>query len=64
MVIQIHRKGDTTLTENYRPISLLSVFSKIFKKLMHQRLYSFLELHNILFEMQFGFQMDIQQTMH
>ena len=28
---------------NYRPISLLSVFDKIMEKLMHKRLYSYLE---------------------
>ena len=55
MVISIHKKGDVATNANYRPISLLSVFSKIFEKLMHQRLYSFLELHEILLEMQFGF---------
>ena len=54
-VIPVHKNGDTTLTENYRPISLLSVFSKIFEKLMHQRLFSFLEHHESLFGMQFGF---------
>ena len=36
-------------------ISLLPIFSKIFEKLMHKRLYSFLEMHETLFEMQFGF---------
>ena len=54
-VIPIFKKGDATKDSNYRPISLLSVFSKIFEKLMHQRLYNFLELHDILFQMQFGF---------
>ena len=55
MVIPIHKKGDSSKNTNYRPISLLSIFSKIFEKLMHQRLYNFLELHEILFQMQFGF---------
>ena len=54
-VIPIFKKGDTSKNSNYRPISLLSIFSKIFEKLMHQRLYNFLELHDILFQMQFGF---------
>ena len=40
---------------NYRPISLLSIFDKIIEKLMHKRLYSFLDEHNILFNNQFGF---------
>ena len=40
---------------NFRPISLLSIFDKITEKIMHKRLYHFLELHNVLFEKQFGF---------
>ena len=54
-VIPIFKKGDASKNSNYRPISLLSVFSKIFEKIMHERLYNFLELHEILFQMQFGF---------
>ena len=42
-VIPIHKKGSPTDTSNYRPISLLSVFSKIFEKFMHRRLYGFLD---------------------
>ena len=41
MVIPIHKKGDTAINANYWPISLFSVFSKIFEKLTHQQLYSF-----------------------
>lgn len=40
---------------NYRPISLLSIFSKIIEKLMYKRLYRFLEVHDILYSLQFGF---------
>ena len=53
--IPIHKGGLTTDIGNYRPISLLSVFDKIIEKLMHKRLYNFLEEHNILFCNQFGF---------
>ena len=35
------QKKDTVTVSNYRPISLLSVFSKIFEKAMYHRIYSF-----------------------
>ena len=48
-------KGDHLLVSNYRPISLLSNISKIFEKLVNSRLYSFLNLHNCIYELQFDF---------
>ena len=48
-VIVLHKGGSTQDMNNYRPISLLSIFDKIIEKLMHARLYEFLELHNVLF---------------
>ena len=44
-----------TDVNNYRPISLLTVFSKIIKKLMVVRLTTYLELHEIIYPNQFGF---------
>jgi len=43
------------MASNYRPISLLSVFSKVTEKVMYKRLYTFLEKHEILYTVQFGF---------
>jgi len=54
-VIAIHKGESTEDLNNYRPISLLSIFDKIIEKLMHKRLCSFLDEHNILFKNQFGF---------
>jgi hypothetical protein len=51
----IYKKGDNTLTTNYRPISLLPVFSKIFEKVIYKRLYYHLILNNILVKEQFDF---------
>ena len=55
-IIPVLKNGKQTCTNNYRPISLLSVFNKILEKLMYKRLVSFLDTHNILFNNQFGFQ--------
>ena len=52
-VIPLHEGGSTQDLNNFRPISLLSIFDKIIEKIIHKRLYHFLE-HNILFENQFG----------
>ena len=54
-VIPIHKGGSTQDMNNYRPISLLSIFDKIIEKLMHKRLYKFLDDNNILYDKQYGF---------
>ena len=54
-VIPLHEKNSPKVPSNYRPITLLSVLSKIVEKLMHKRLYSFLEKYGILHSLQFGF---------
>lgn len=51
----LHKKGLETEIENYRPVSLLSVFSKILEKIMHKRLVSFLNDHKIITASQHGF---------
>ena len=54
-VIPIFKNGDHCNMDNYRPISLLSCFSKIIEKIVAIRLTSFLTENNILSEWQFGF---------
>ena len=54
-VVPIHKEGSRSQVGNYRPISLLMTFSKIYEKLMHCRILKFLESNNSLFEMQYGF---------
>ena len=49
-VIPIHKKGGKSECDNYRPISLTSNISKLLEKLVHERLYSFLEKEKLLFE--------------
>ena len=40
---------------NYRPISILPTLSKIFEKLIHTRIYQFLDENQVLYNYQFGF---------
>ena len=54
-VVPIHKSDSTTDFNNYRPISILPVFSKFFEKVMYNRLISFIDNHNLLCEHQFGF---------
>ncbi len=54
-IVPIHKSGPRTSMDNYRPISLLSCFSKILEKVVCGRLCSFLEINNILSGSQFGF---------
>ncbi|KAI5721832.1 hypothetical protein M8J77_026248 [Diaphorina citri] len=55
VVSPIFKKGATTEVGNYRPISLLSNFSKILEKLVNYRLYFHLQGANMLNDKQFGF---------
>ena len=54
-VIPIFKKDNPLICGNYRPISLLPVFSKIFEKLIYTRMYSFLEENRLIYDHQFGF---------
>lgn len=51
----IHKKGNKSEILNYRPISLLLVFSKVYERVVQHRLILYLENNNILSEAQFGF---------
>ena len=54
-VIPIFKAGDKSQMDNYRPISLLSSFSKIMEKIVAARLIEFLDNNDILSRWQFGF---------
>ena len=55
-VVPIYKSGSKNLCENYRPISLISNFAKIFEKAITIRLKKFLQKINIPSKNQFGFQ--------
>ena len=54
-VIPLHKKESILCYLNYRPISLLSVFSKIYEKTIYCRIYSYLVKNNLIYAKQFGF---------
>ena len=54
-IIPIHKKVDKLDCNNYQHISLLSNISKIFEKMMHIQLTSFLNKNKVLSSFQFGF---------
>ena len=53
-IVPVYKKNNKCTKENYRPVSILSNFSKIYEKLMYNQLYDFFD--NILFPSQCGFQ--------
>ena len=55
-VVPIYKSGPCTDMTNYRPISILPLFSKIIEKCVCSRLVNFLVKHNIINSQQFGFQ--------
>lgn len=54
-IVPIYKKGNHQDIENYRPIALLSVFSKIFEKVIYNKTLEFLNSNNILSSCQHGF---------
>lgn len=55
VIIPLFKKGDEKCLNNYRPISMLSVFSKILEKVVKKRLLEFLDETNFFSAYQFGF---------
>ena len=54
-VIPISKPGDKSNVSNYRPISILPTFSKVFEKAAYSQLYEYLNINNILCRDQYGF---------
>ena len=54
-VIPIFKSDDPKIFSNYRPISLLPSISKLFERLVYNRLMVFIEKHSILHPNQYGF---------
>ena len=55
VVIPVHKKCCKQTISNYRPVSILPAFSKIFERIMCHRLVEYLEAFKLLYANQFGF---------
>lgn len=55
LIKPLHKSGEGANPDNYRPISILPVLSKIMEKAVHNQLSEYLESNNLLSEKQFGY---------
>ena len=62
-VIPIFKASDPQSIQNYRPISLLTSFSKLLEKIMYDRVITYLNSQNILYKHQYGFRSN-HSTIH
>lgn len=56
IVIPVFKGGNSTDPSNFRPISLLSILSKVIEKIVKEQLLSYLNTYGIINKNQFGFQ--------
>ena len=54
-VTPVHNKGDKQLIKNYRPISLLPIFAKVYERILFMNLYNHSVNNNLITEHQSGF---------
>ena len=62
-IVPIFKCGDNQLCTNYRPVSLLPQFSKVLEKLFNNRLMSFVNRNNILYDGQYGFRQNFSTSL-
>ena len=58
-ITPIHKKGCKFLVNNYRPVCNLSPFSKIFEKIVYNRMLEYIQKYNIFSSTQFGFRKEM-----
>ena len=54
-IIPVHKKENKNLVRNYRPISLLPIFGKIFEKVLYNNIFKYFNENNFLSDKQSGF---------
>ena len=54
-IVPVFKKEDPHITDNYRPISLLPIISKIFEKIVFKQVYEYFTINKLLYKNQYGF---------
>ena len=54
-VVPVHKKASRSTIKNYRPVSLLSICSKVMEDIVNHQLVNYLEKYQLLSNRQFGF---------
>ena len=54
-VVTLHKNKDKMILNNYRPISLLTMISKILEKIIYSRIYKYMGDTNQFYKTQYGF---------
>ena len=57
-VVPLYKADDSMAFDNYRPVSILCALSKVFVRVIYERLLHFLNEFNIVYKFQFGFRKD------
>ena len=58
-IVPIFKKGNRKDLSNYRPISILTCYSKIFERIIYNRFISFLNKHKVIQNTQYGFRSEV-----
>lgn len=62
-VIPIHKKGSKVDCSNFRPISLLCNFNRLFEKILYDRIYKYFDKFSLLNFHQYGFRKNHSTSM-
>ena len=53
-IVPVHKKEDCSLIENYRPVSLLPIFSKIYERVIYNTLFNYFKSNKLFTPYQSG----------
>ena len=54
-VVPLYKKGSKTCSGNYRPVSILSIVSKVYERIVYYKLINYIEVNDLLYTLQSGF---------